>query len=64
MALCVCLSQVVVLSKGMNGLIWFLAGRLLLASSTLCFKEIQVSAKISVCVYMCVIVVVCQVLKV
>ena len=44
----VCLSQVGVLSKGMNGLIWVLARRLLSTSPTLCFKEIQVSTKIRV----------------
>jgi len=42
----VCLTQVGVLSKGMNGLIWFLAWRLLLTSPALCFKEVQVSTKI------------------
>jgi len=43
----VCLSQVVVLSKGMDGLslIMFLSWRLLSTSPTLCFKEIQVSTK-------------------
>jgi len=49
---CVCLSvrlsQVGVLSKGLNGLIWFLAWRLLSTSPILCFKEIQVSTKIKV----------------
>jgi len=44
----VCLTQVGVLSKGMNGLIWFLAWRLLLTSPALCFKEVQVSTKIRV----------------
>ena len=52
MALClclsVCLSQVSVLSKGMNGLIWFLACGLLSTSRMLLFKEIQVSTKIRV----------------
>ena len=47
MALCpclsVCLSQVGVLSKRMDGVIWFLTWRLLSTSPTLCFKEIQVS---------------------
>ena len=42
----VCLSQVGVLSKGMNGLIWCLACGLLSTSLTLCFKEIRVSPKI------------------
>ena len=45
----VCLSVTSrVLSKGMNGLIWFLARGLLSTSPTLCFKEIQVSTKIRV----------------
>ena len=46
--LSVSLLQVDVLSKGINGLIWFVAWRLLSTSPTLCFKEIQVSAKIRV----------------
>jgi len=47
--LSVCLSVTSrVLSKGMNGLIWFLARALLSTSPTLCFKEIQVSTKIRV----------------
>jgi len=41
----VCLSQLGVLSKGMNGLICFLAWWLLSASPTLCCKEFQISAK-------------------
>ena len=41
----VCLSQVGVLSKGMNGLIWFLAGKLLSTSPTLRFKQTPVSTK-------------------
>jgi len=46
----VCLSQVGVLSKWLDGSSWFLAWRLLSTSPTLCFKEnkIQVSAKIAV----------------
>ena len=44
--LSVCLSQVGVLSKGMNGgLICVLARKLLLTSPTLCYKETQVSTK-------------------
>jgi len=39
------LSQVSVLSKQIDGIIWFLARRLPLASLTLCFKAIQVSKK-------------------
>jgi len=39
------LSQVSVLSKRIDGIIWFLARRLPLASPTLCFKAIQVSKK-------------------
>ena len=42
---CLCRSQVGVLSKRTDGLIWFLAWGLLSTSTTLCFKEIQVSAK-------------------
>jgi len=46
--LSVCLSHVVgVLSKRMDGIIWFLAWELLSTSPTLCFKEIQASTKIS-----------------
>ena len=51
MALCPCLYGCVcvgVLSKGMDGIIWFLAWGLLSTSPTLCFKEIQVSTKIRV----------------
>ena len=50
MALCLCLSvsRVGVLAKGMNGLICFLAWRLLSTSPTLSFKEILVSTKIRV----------------
>ena len=44
----VCLSQVGVLSKGMNGLICFLARGLLSTSPVLWFKEICVSTKIRV----------------
>jgi len=46
----VCLSQVGVLSKWLDGSSWFLAWRLRSTSPTLCFKEnkIQVSAKIAV----------------
>ena len=40
-----CLSQVGVLSTGINRLVWFLAWRLLLTSPTLFCKEIQVSTK-------------------
>ena len=36
--ICLCLSEVGVLSKGMNGLIWFLARRLLSTSTALCFN--------------------------
>jgi len=48
--LCLCLSQVSlsqvgVLSKGMNGLIWFLARRLFSTIPTLCFKQTRVSTK-------------------
>ena len=45
LVLCPRLSQVSVLSKGMNGLICFLAWRLLSAGLMLCFKEIQVSTR-------------------
>ena len=48
LVLCPRLSQVGVLSKGMNGLICFLAWRLLSAGLMLCFKEIQVSTRIRV----------------
>ena len=42
----VCLSQVGVLSKRSDGIIWFLAwGGLLSTRPTLCFKEIQLSTK-------------------
>ena len=41
----VCLSQVGVLSKGMNGFVWFLAWRLLSTSPTLYVKKTQVSTK-------------------
>jgi len=41
----VSLSQVGVLLKRMNGIIWFLACGLLSTSPTLCFKEVQVSTK-------------------
>jgi len=44
--LSVCLSQVGVLSKGMNGIISFLAWGLLSTSPTLSFEEIRVSTKI------------------
>jgi len=47
--LSVCLSQVGVLSKRMNGLVWFLTWGLLSTSLTLCFKEIRVSTKINSC---------------
>ena len=43
--LSVCLSQVGVLSKWMDGSSWFLACRLLLTYPTLCCNEIQVSTK-------------------
>ena len=46
--LCLRLPQVGVLSKGTDGLIWFLARRLLSTSPTLGFKETRVSAKIIV----------------
>jgi len=42
---CVCLSQVGVLSKWMDGSSWFLACRLLSTYPTLCFKQIQVPTK-------------------
>jgi len=50
MALCpsVCLSQVGVLLKWLDGSSWFLAWRLLSTSPTLCFKDIHVSTKIRV----------------
>ena len=48
MALCLCLSQVSVLSKWMDGSSWFLASRLLSTYPTLCYKEIQVYTKIRV----------------
>ena len=44
--LSVCLSQVGVLLKWLDGSSWFLAWRLLSTSPALCFKEIQVTAKI------------------
>ena len=46
MTLCLCLSQVGVLLKWLDGLSWFLACRLLSTYTTLCYKEIQVFAKI------------------
>ena len=46
--LSVCLSQVGVLSKWMDGSSWFSACRLLLTSSTQYYKEIQVATKIRV----------------
>jgi len=46
LVLCPRLSQVGVLSKGMNGFICFLAWRLLSTGPMLCFKEIQVSTRI------------------
>jgi len=48
LSVCVCLSQVGVLSKGMNGLMWFLAWRLFSTSPALSFKEIRVFTKIRV----------------
>ena len=48
MSVSVCLSQVGVLSKGVAGLICFLARRFLSTSPTLWFNEIQVSTKIRV----------------
>ena len=50
MALClsVCLSQVGVLLKWLDGSSWFLAWRLPSTSPILCFKEIQVCTKIRV----------------
>ena len=48
MGLSVCLSQVGVLLKWLDGSSWFLAWKLLSTSHTLYFKEIQVSAKIRV----------------
>ena len=48
LSVCVCLSQVNVLSKGMNDLICFLARGLLSTSPTLCFQEIQVSTKVRI----------------
>jgi len=47
-SVCVCLSQVGVPTKGINGSIWSLTWRLLSTSPTLCFKEIQVSTKMRV----------------
>jgi len=44
----VCPSQVGVLLKWLDGSSWFLAWRLLSTSPRLCFKVIQVSAKITV----------------
>jgi len=44
----VCPSQVGVLLKWLDGSSWFVAWRLLSTSPRLCFKEIQVSAKITV----------------
>ena len=41
----VCLSQVSILLKRLNGLSWFLAWRLPSTYPTLCFKEIQVTPK-------------------
>ena len=46
--LCVCLSQVGVLVKWLDGSSWFLAWRLVLTCPTLYFKEIRVSTKIRV----------------
>ena len=46
--LSVCLSQVGVLSKRMDGIIWFWACGLLSTSPTLCFKETEVSTNIRV----------------
>ena len=47
-SVCVCLSQVGVLSKRLNESDWFLALELPSAYPTLCYKEIQVSSKIQV----------------
>ena len=44
----VCLSQVGVLSKWVDGSSWFLAHRLLSTRPTPCFKEIHLSTKIRV----------------
>ena len=47
LSICPCLSvRHKSVEKGMNGLMWFSAWRLLSTSLTLCFKEIQVSTKI------------------
>ena len=40
-SVCVCLSQVGVLSKRMDGIIWFLAWGLLSISPTRCFKKFR-----------------------
>jgi len=45
---CLCLSQVRVLSKRLNESGWFLAHELLSTYPTQCYKEIQVSSKITV----------------
>ena len=40
--LCLCLSQVGVLSKRLNEFGWFLVSELISTYATLCYKEIQV----------------------
>ena len=45
MSVCVCLSQVGVLSKRLDGSSWCLVCRLLSTSPTLCCEEIQVTTK-------------------
>ena len=47
-SVCLCLLQVGILSKGMDGMIWFLARGLISTSRKLCRKEIHVSTKIKV----------------
>ena len=44
-AMALCLSQVGVLSKRMDGSSWFLARKLPSTYRTFCYKEIQVSTK-------------------
>jgi len=44
--LSLCLSQLGVLLKWLEGLSWFSAWRLLSTSPTLCFEEIRVSTKL------------------
>jgi len=46
-SLCLCLSQVGILSKRLNELGWFLAWKLVSTYPILCFMDIQVPSKIS-----------------